>query len=87
MKRKILGIGVLMLLLTLLLSGCFIKTVDELYTLPKHSDEYNNLQQAIDQLMAQGAAYSAPVSGVNQRGRGDRVSENRRREAAGGLYF
>ena len=67
MKRKILGIGVLMLLLVLVLSGCFIKTVDELYALPKHSDEYNNLQQAIDQLMAQGAAYSAPVSGVNQQ--------------------
>ena len=44
-----------------------MKTVDELYTLPKHSDEYNDLQNAIDGLMAQGAAYSAPVSGANQQ--------------------
>lgn len=34
--------------LCLLLSGCFVKTVDELYTLPRHSDEYDNLQMAID---------------------------------------
>ncbi len=61
MKRKIWVVGVLTLLLTLVLSGCFVKTVDELYTLPKHSDEYNDLQNAIDGLMAQGAAYSAPV--------------------------
>ena len=67
MKRKIWVVGVLMLLLTLVLSGCFVKTVDELYTLPKHSDEYNDLQNAIDGLMAQGAAYSAPVSGANQQ--------------------
>ena len=67
MKRKIWVVGVLTLLLTLVLSGCFVKTVDELYTLPKHSDEYNDLQNAIDGLMAQGAAYSAPVSGANQQ--------------------
>lgn len=67
MRKKDWLVGVLTLLLALVLSGCFVKTVDELYTLPKHSDEYNNLQQAIDQLMAQGAAYSAPVSGANQQ--------------------
>lgn len=53
--------------LALLLSGCMIKTVDELYMLPRHSDEYNNLQAAIDQVMAQGAGYSAPISGINQQ--------------------
>ena len=47
MKRKIWVVGVLTLLLTLVLSGCFVKTVDELYTLPKHSDEYNDLQMPL----------------------------------------
>ena len=54
--------------LCLLLSGCFVKTVDELYTLPRHSDEYDNLQMAIDEVMAaDGCSYSAPVSGSNQQ--------------------
>lgn len=45
--------------LTLLLSGCFVKTVDELYTLPRHSDEYDRLELAIDAVLSgQSAAYS-----------------------------
>lgn len=52
----------------LLLTGCFVKSVDELYTLPKHSDEYQQLEQAIERvLLAQGADYAAPVSGTNQQ--------------------
>ena len=50
-----------------MLSGCFVKTVDEMYALPQHSDEYYNLQQAIDAVMTGGASYCAPVSGVNQQ--------------------
>ena len=46
MKRMLLA--VLAAAMSLVLSGCFVKTVDELYTLPKHSDEYNRLEQAID---------------------------------------
>ena len=54
--------------LCLLLSGCFVKTVDELYTLPRHSDEYDNLQKAIDEVMAAaGCEYCAPISGSNQQ--------------------
>ena len=66
MKGK--GIATAFLALGLvLLSGCFVKTVDEMYALPQHSDEYYNLQQAIDAVMAGGASYCAPVSGVNQQ--------------------
>ena len=65
--RKRVFLCLLTLVLTIFLCGCMIKTVDELYTPPKHSDEYNNLQAAIDQLMTQGANYCAPVSGVNQQ--------------------
>lgn len=50
-----------------LLSGCFVKTVDEMYALPQHSDEYLNLQKAIDEVMTGGASYCAPVSGMNQQ--------------------
>lgn len=54
--------------MTLLLSGCFVKTVDELYTLPRHSDEYDQLEQTIEQVLSsQNAVYAAPVSGVNQQ--------------------
>jgi len=66
MRKKIL-LAALTAAITLLLSGCFVKTVDELYALPKHSDEYYDLQQAIDEVMASGAEYSAPVSGINQQ--------------------
>ena len=68
MRRKKLALLSLAALLCLLLSGCFVKTVDELYTLPRHSDEYDNLQKAIDEVMAAaGCEYCAPVSGSNQQ--------------------
>lgn len=51
----------------LLLSGCFVKTVDELYTLPRHSDAYYDLQKALDKLMQEGMEWSAPVGGINQQ--------------------
>lgn len=54
-------------LLAFCLSGCFVKTVDELYLLPKHSDAYYNLEAALDPVLAQNAQYSAPVSGNNQQ--------------------
>lgn len=44
MRAKRLLLAVLTALLALLLSGCFVKTVDELYTLPQHSDDYNRLE-------------------------------------------
>lgn len=52
---------------TLLLSGCIFKPVDELYALPRQTDEYYNLQAELEQLLAAGAKYSAPVSGDNQQ--------------------
>ena len=68
MHGKRVGLALLAAALTLLLSGCFVKTVDELYTLPRHSDEYDRLELAIDAVLnGQSAAYSAPVSGPNQQ--------------------
>ena len=68
MRAKRLLLAALTALLALLLSGCFVKTVDELYTLPRHSDEYDRLELVIEQLLnSQNASYAAPVSGVNQQ--------------------
>lgn len=51
-----------LLLAVLLLSGCGMRTVHELYQLPKRSEEYNNLQSVIDSVM-HGLEYCAPLSG------------------------
>ena len=65
MKKKILLlIGAM--LAVLLLSGCAMRTIDELYTPPKRSEEYSRLQSAIDIAMA-GLNYSAPLTGENQQ--------------------
>ena len=65
MKKRIL---LLMLLLTALLcSGCAMRTVYDMYSLPRRSEEYNNLQEAIDMAMAGGMTYSAPQSGENRQ--------------------
>ena len=63
MKKRILLICALMA--ALLLSGC-ARTIDELYSPPKRSDEYSRLQAAIDIAMA-GLNYSAPLSGEHQQ--------------------
>lgn len=59
------------LLCTLLLiltafSGCVFSTVDEMYQLPKRSEEYNALQQVIDSAMGN-MSYCAPVSGQQRQ--------------------
>jgi hypothetical protein len=51
-----------LLLAVVLFSGCGMRTVHELYQLPKRSEEYNNLQSAIDSVM-NGLEYCAPLSG------------------------
>lgn len=65
MKKRILLLTVA-LLSALLLSGCAMRTVEDMYAIPKRSEEYSNLQSAIDTAMY-GLTYSAPVSGENQQ--------------------
>ena len=55
----------LLLLAALLLSGC-MRTVDEMYYPPKRSEDYKDLQSAIDGAMS-GLEYCAPLSGENQQ--------------------
>lgn len=63
MKRRMLLLCVM--LTALLLSGC-ARTIDELYSPPKRSEEYSRLQSAIDIAMA-GLEYSAPLTGEHQQ--------------------
>lgn len=53
-----------LLLAGLLLAGCSMRTLDQLYCVPKRSEEYRDLQSAIDRHMGD-RAYCAPLSGDN----------------------
>lgn len=54
------------LLAALLLTGCGMRTVDQMYAVPKRSAEYQDLQRVIDRAMT-GLQYCAPLSGENQQ--------------------
>lgn len=56
----------LLLIVVLTFSGCALATVDELYCLPKRSEEYENLQAVVDKAMV-GLTYSAPMYGENRQ--------------------
>jgi len=63
MKRVFLMV---VLLVALLLSGCQMRTVDQMYAVPRRSAEYEELQKAIDRVMT-GLDYCAPLSGENRQ--------------------
>lgn len=46
-----------------LLNGCSISEIDKLYSLPKPSQEYTQLQKLIDSQITAGSEYSAPTAG------------------------
>ena len=54
------------LLAAWLCSGCAMRTVDQMYAVPKRSAEYHDLQLAIDIAM-EGMEYCAPLSGENRQ--------------------
>jgi len=64
-KRRILC-AVLFLLTALLLGGCTMRTVEQMYELPKRSEEFNEMQSAIDTAMY-GMTYASPQSGENRQ--------------------
>ena len=65
MLRKI-WLCLLILTAALLLCGCAMSTVEDMYEPPKRSDAYNQLQSAIDKAMVD-MEYCAPVAGENQQ--------------------
>lgn len=77
-KKTIAGF---LLLFALLFSGCMTHNIDELLSIPHPSEEYLDLQEKIDDVIASGAVYSAPASGSYRQSvqlhdiNGDGVSE------------
>lgn len=63
---KMLRVLTVLLAVSVLLSGCVLGTLDELYCLPKRSEEYENLQAVVDKAMA-GLEYCAPSYGENRQ--------------------
>ena len=57
----------LVLLLMFSLSGCMRVTADELYSLPRVSEEYLRLQSQINVILNQGAEFSPPAGGPNRQ--------------------
>ena len=60
MKRKWYILALIMVFL--LLNGCSLRILDDLYQVPKRSDDFDNLQSAIDKNM-DGMTYCAPLNG------------------------
>jgi hypothetical protein len=56
----------LLLSLALLLSGCTMRTMDEMYRLPRRSETDDHLQSAIESAM-EDLNYAAPIAGENQQ--------------------
>ena len=67
MRRKICFLVLVTVLMALVLTGCLVRSTDELYALPRQSEEYHDLQKAIDGILGSGGVYSAPKSGSNQQ--------------------
>ena len=65
MKRKRILLG-LLFAVAILLAGCNMRTIDQMYCLPKRPEGYLNLQSTMDRVMA-GLEYHAPISGDNQQ--------------------
>lgn len=64
MRKRILFF--LIVVSALLLSGCEIRTVDQMYCLPKRPQSYSDLQSVIDEAMT-GLDYCAPRNGEHQQ--------------------
>lgn len=65
MRNRIRAVAVA-LIAALTFSGCSMRTVGQMYQLPKRSEDYSNLQSVMDEAMS-GLKFSAPISGDNQQ--------------------
>ena len=55
------------LVLVLFLSGCAAHSSEGLYALPRQSDAYYDLQNAIDEVLTPSTSYAGPLTGSNQQ--------------------
>ena len=65
--HKRLVLCLLTLLLSACLSGCLLKSADELYALPRQSDAYYDLQTEIEKVVTGTVTYCAPTDGENRQ--------------------
>ena len=65
--RNIVGYLAGGLLFLLLCTGCSVRSSEDLYALPKQSDTYYDLQDAMDLIMGTDASFSGPMEGSNQQ--------------------
>ena len=65
MRIKKIG-SVLLVAAALFLTGCSMRTVDQMYCLPKRSEDHKDLRTAVDSAMV-GLEYCAPLSGENRQ--------------------
>lgn len=64
MKKRL--VFLLICIMAFSLSGCWMRTIDQMYKHPMRSSEYSNLQAVIDSAMV-GMEYASPMSGENQQ--------------------
>ena len=67
MRKKTIKTLLGSLLLTALCTGCMARSADGLYALPRQSDVYYDIQEAIDGVMTAGTSYAGPLTGSNQQ--------------------
>ena len=65
MKRLLLF--AILFALTFGLSGCFLDPAESLYSVPKQSRDFYDLQTAVEGLLSQGGSYAPPTGGDNQQ--------------------
>ncbi len=63
MKKRLKRLLLLTASMSMLLSGCFFKPVDQLYAVPQPPEDYKALQQRLGEVVAQGGEYAAPLTG------------------------
>ena len=65
MKKRITLLAAVLIAVSLL-TGCSMRTVDEMYLLPRRSETDNHLQSTIEEAMTN-LNYSSPIAGENQQ--------------------
>lgn len=63
--KRIIALMAAACMMATLLTGCLFQSVEELYTLPKLSADYANLQDELGALINTGLEYAAPLTGDN----------------------
>lgn len=56
-----------LLALTFLLGGCFLEPAESLYAVPKQSENFYDLQSAVEKAIGDDVTYSPPTKGENQQ--------------------